>query len=416
MKKTSFAHGTIYITIATFVFMISGYLINIFLARYLGPASYGIYGIIITLMGVVNLMQTSGLPQAVSKFVAEVEVKADSILRSGLILQIASTLIASLVLLLLALPFANLLKDNTLVPYLQLSAAVVPLYGIYSLYLNYYNGLHYFKTQAMMNILYAVAKFVAVLIFVYFFKVYGAVLGFIIAPIFALLFWFHFPRKSNYHFPYKKLFFFSIPLIGFAIASNLLQSIDLFFIKALMHADTNTGLYTANQNIAEIPFYGIAALASVLFPSISKHVSNNRHDEAKNLIQKSLRFCLLLLTPAVLLISATSLPILSFLFSSEYHPGAQSLSILVIGSGFFTLFIILATIISSAGSPMKSAILAGIGIIITSLLCATLIPTLGLNGAAMATTIAAGCMIFVAEVTAYTKIYALSPHDAYAAY
>src|SRR5579864_1093916 len=133
-------------------------------------------------MTTINFTQTTGLPQAVAKFIAEDEKKTDSILKSGLVLQIISTLLISCLLFLLATPISKLLKDISLVPYIQLSAVVFPLYGIYSVYLNYYNGLHYFKTQAFMSMTYSIIKLVSMIVFIYFFHIYGAILGFIISP------------------------------------------------------------------------------------------------------------------------------------------------------------------------------------------------------------------------------------------
>src|SRR2546430_2383989 len=119
MKRTSLGQGTIYLSISTVTFVVSAYLINIILGRYLGPASYGIYGVIITLMTAINLTQTSGLPLAVAKFIAEDDTNADGVLKSGLIVQIISTLGVSVIVFLLAAPLAGLLKDSSLTAYIQ---------------------------------------------------------------------------------------------------------------------------------------------------------------------------------------------------------------------------------------------------------------------------------------------------------
>src|SRR5260221_2228675 len=406
MKKTSLGHGTIYLTISTIVFVASAYLTNIILGRYLGPASYGIYGVIITLMTTINLTQTSGLPIAVAKFIAEDEDKADAILKTGLIIQIVSTAVVSVFVFIFAYSIASLFRDLTLVPYIQLSSIVFPLYGIYAIYTNYYNGLHFFQKQSLLNIVYAISKLVTVITLIYFFHVYGAILAFIISPIIALLFGLHFP-KTVQTFPYKKLFLFSLPLIGSAIFGTLLQSIDLFSIKAILHSNKLTGFYTANQNIAEIPFFGITALASVLFPGISRSIRHESPDKTRRLIQNSLRFCLLIITPSVFLISSTSIQALAFLYSSIYNPGASSLSILAFGAGFFTVFTLLSTIMSASGYPIRAAALAGTGVLISLVSCILLIPSFGMQGAALATTIATGVILVISGVMVYRKFYVL---------
>lgn len=51
-------------------FVASGYAIHIGLGRLLGPAEYGTYAVVISLMTMVNLILTTGIPQAVAKYVA----------------------------------------------------------------------------------------------------------------------------------------------------------------------------------------------------------------------------------------------------------------------------------------------------------------------------------------------------------
>src|SRR5690242_11653227 len=120
--------GTFSLTISSLFFVISGYLTSIWLGRYFGPSKYGIYGVIITLMTTINLTQTTGLPLAVSKYIAEDEKKSDQVLRSGLILQVASTFSIALVFLFLSKPIAVILHDASLVSYIQAISAVFPLY------------------------------------------------------------------------------------------------------------------------------------------------------------------------------------------------------------------------------------------------------------------------------------------------
>lgn len=401
--KTNVTKGTFYLTIASIIFMLSGYIINIWLGRFLGPNLYGTFGIIISLVTVINLTQTAGLPQAVSKYVAADTKKSEAIYKTGFLLQIISTVVVALLFFLFSGVLARILKDPGLTSYLQLAACIFPLYGMFALLTGYYNGHHQFGKQALLHIAYSLIKIVMIIALTIFFGLYGVILGFILSPLIALLVQFHLPKKKKTAYPYKKLILFSLPLIAVAIFANLLQSIDLFFVKALLHSDKNAGFYTANQNIAEIPFYALTALSSVLFPSISRHISQNAHSKTKILIAKALRFCLLILIPSVMLIATTSLPLLSFLFSSAYESGAQSLTILVIGSGFFTIFVLLTTIISSAGSPIKSAVLTGLGVILNCILCVVLIPPFGLNGAAFATTISSANMMFAAAIIVYQK-------------
>lgn len=231
---SNLAKGTFYITISALFFVLSGYLINIWLGRTLGPESYGIYGVVIALLTAINLFQTSGLPQATSKFISSQPEKEDEILKSSLKLQVLSTLTITFLYFLFADMIARLLNDGNLASYIRLSSLVIPFYGIYALYYGYYNGVHQFKKQALISAVYAIAKLFLVIGLGYFFYLYGVIFGFILAPIIALCFGLRLPQKTNTHFSYKKLIYFSLPLIGFSLFSILEQSIDLFLSKLFL--------------------------------------------------------------------------------------------------------------------------------------------------------------------------------------
>jgi len=70
MKKQNVTHGTVYQILAQVAFVASGYAIHIGLARLLGPSEYGIYAVVISIMSMVTLILTTGIPQTVLKYVA----------------------------------------------------------------------------------------------------------------------------------------------------------------------------------------------------------------------------------------------------------------------------------------------------------------------------------------------------------
>lgn len=402
-------YGLLYLSISSSLFLISGYIINIWLGRYLGPMSYGVYGIVISLMSIINLVQTTGLPQSLSKYLAENEEKFEEILKSGLILQIVSTFIITIFYFIFSGLIASILKDSSLTPYLQLSAFIFPFYGIYSIYTGYYNGLHNFKRQAVIGIIYSVAKTFFVISLALIFGIKGAISGFIIAPLFAILTGLKLPKLSASIFPYKKLILFSLPILGFAFLATLLQSMDLYFIKALLASDADPGYYTANQNISRIPYFALSAFALVLFPSISRGAAEKNIIKIRSLIHKSLRIILILLIPGTLLISVTSAQIINLLYSKVYLPAAPSLSVLIFGIGFLTVFTVLANILNGAGEPKKSLWIAGLGVVITAFSCLFMVPKYGLVGAALSTTLGSFVAMVIATYFVYKRFQALVP-------
>ena len=59
------------------LFILVGYAINIVLGRLLGPINYGIYGVLVSLISVANILQTSGLTQSMAKYIAANEKIAE---------------------------------------------------------------------------------------------------------------------------------------------------------------------------------------------------------------------------------------------------------------------------------------------------------------------------------------------------
>jgi stage V sporulation protein B len=398
MKKDSIGKGTIYITISSMFFLVAGYVINVFLGRILGPEDYGRYGVVIALMGIVNVFQTAGVPQALAKFTAEEGPDEKEILSASFFVQIITSSALFIFFFAAAPMLATKLNDRSLISSIQFMSLIFPFYGAYAIYVGYLNGKHEFKKQAIVNSVYSITKVLAILGFAYIFRLTGALFGFIIAPFFGAIVGYQKIRLRLSKLIFRKLILFSIPLIGFAILSTLQSSVDLFFIKALLHDPKAAGYFTASQNIARIPYYGLSAFAAVLFPAISASVSQGNHLKTKKIINDALRYILILLIPATLLISATSNQIVSLLYSKEYAAAAGPLSIIIIGYGFLTLFTILANILSGSGSPKSAMVIAGSGAIANSILCYFLIPLYGLNGASFATTLAGGLTCFLAII------------------
>ncbi len=409
--ETKTTKGAFYLFISTLVFVITGYISNIWLGRYLGPEDYGVYGLIAALMTIGNLFQNSGLPQSVSKYIAEHKDHADSILYRGLCLQLIIVAITTAVFLLFSGTIAtHVLKDSLLKPYIQLSSLVFPFYGIYAFYLWYYNGLHRFKRQALMNITFSLSKLLLIIILTLFFKLTGTIMGFIFSPFIALLTGFKFPRKNNgLIFPYKKLILFSLPLTLFSLFSSILQSQDLFFLKMFHSEDALPGYYTANQNISRILFFSLSVFSLVLFPSISKSVSDKTDEKTKEIISRSLRLALLLLLPATLAISGSSKEIIRLLFSEKYVPGAASLSILIFSFSFLTIFSILANILNGAGYPKRSMVISFLSVLVSGIFCYFLIPPFGLVGAAVATGLGGFFAMSITGYFVFKKFGALLP-------
>jgi O-antigen/teichoic acid export membrane protein len=417
MKKTPLGRGTIYLMFAQFILLVSGYAIHVGLGRFLGPASYGIFGIVIYLLTFFQDFLRYGIPQAASKFIAEDNRKFEVIKEKTLKLQLIFSLIIFLIYFSSASLLAKLLGDYSLGNYLRASAFIIPIGALYSLYGNYLNGLRWYKKQAIVQSIFFISKVFFVFFFVFIlargFEIYGAILGYAISPLigFLLAFYYLFSFKPKIEckekFESKKIIDFSWAIIIFSISLTFPLSIDLFLVKRILTEDALVGFYTASSTLARVPFFILSGLGLALFPAISEAVGMKNFELTKNYIRDSLRYSLLLLIPITVLMSANSSEIISLFYSNVYLPGSSAFSILVFGLSFLTIFLVLTTIINASGRPKISMVMALILVIVSIFLNLILIPNFGLKGAAIATTITTFLGLIISAVYVLQKFKTL---------
>lgn len=407
--KQSLRHGTIYLIAAQVSFVLSGYATHIGLGRFLGPSDYGIYAVVISLMTMVNLILSTGIPQAVSKYVAHGEGNELHVKRTAQKLQLFFSLVLFVLYYFLADQLAIMLNDPGLAPYLRLSSFIVPGYALHALYIGYFNGLKEYGKQSLMVILYSIFKVVFILGFaITSYGLSGAITGFILSSVSIMILGFYFgylvkkklPAPNNEHslISARTILDFATPIVFYSVATNLIMSFDLFFVKAYL-TDMDAGIYSAVSTISKVPFYVIAGIYGALFPAISSMSAHNDRSQMTLQIIKSVKYSMFILVPSTLFIVLFSEQLLSFLFSEQYSAGAATLGVLTIGMGFFGLFSLFTTVINGSGQPRVSMIMSLFVLVLDLLLNQSFIPLYGIAGAAMATCIS--CLLGLAVSFAY---------------
>ena len=412
--KQSVLRGTIYLMAAQAAFVASGYAIHISLGRLLGPAEYGIYAVVISLMTMVNLILTTGIPQAVAKYVAHDNSDAVAIKKTALKMQAAFSLVIFAIYFFMAGQIALLLNDASLTPFIRVSALIVPGYAVYSILIGYLNGLREYRKQAVTGTCYSIFKVLFILTPVLIgYAVMGAIAGFIFAPIAGLLVGLYFTRLTGSApqetiqasgVTARQIVDFAVPIMLFSVATNLIIGVDLFFVKAYL-TDYDAGVYAAASMISKVPFYMIGAMYVALFPAISHTTAMNDVAKTRKYIRDSLKYSLMALVPTVLVVSALSGRLIAFLYSGEYVGGGQALGILIIGIGFYSLFFLFTTILNGSGMPRVSLVMSVVVLGLDVLLNFVLVPEYQIIGAAVATSAACFVGMVMAGVYVWRRFY-----------
>lgn len=403
MKK--FSQAVVWLTVSEIIFNLAGYIIHASVGRILGPAEYGRFSLVVTLTTMIIILIGNGIPTAMSKYLSEVFESAPErilgIKHQAIKLQVLLMLSVTVLFFFSAPLIAWALADPSLTPLFQLSSLIIPAFAAASFYFYYFTGLHFFRLQAVLKTIRALGRLLFIVSFAYFFGLKGALSGYIAAPLFVFfialcadIFITHryFPATkqsdaASIAFSGKKLLSYAGPLTLFLVFYELILTIDLYFVKALLKSDHLTGLYSATITVGRIPYYLFYALTIVLLPAISKTTAERDTKETERLVNTSLRLMVLLLFPLVTLLIIYAPQVLSLFYGTAYSAAALPMRIFTLGVGFLTVFYVLSFAQSGAGLvkiPMYLACSGFFGMILFNFI---LIPRWELSGAALATTI-----------------------------
>jgi len=404
--------GVFYYFLSTSTFIICGYGIHIGLGRILGPADYGIFGIVISLSSMSYLFFNNGIQFAVSKYVSEKGTVAYPVLKSAIKIQFVFGLSLTLIWIGLADQIAAWLHDASLAVYIRFSAlAILPL-ALYEAILGFLNGTKAFGRHALVEIVYSISKAVAVFSLVYLgFQLTGAIAGYVIAAIFGLIaakvFFKVQDRQGS--FEVRRLIKFALPVMISGVATSFLMNIDIIFVKFFLKINELVGFYTCASNVARPLWFLSTAIGAALLPMISQATSAEDRISTQKYIHQSLRYAAIILLPLTVIVSASAHNLVQMLYSSRFSSASTPLEVLAFGFLFLSLFTILSIVIAASGRPKTAMAFMLMVIPVDILLNLLLIPHYQLLGAAWGTTLSCFVGMIVDMIYVYNKFHVNLP-------
>jgi O-antigen/teichoic acid export membrane protein len=387
--------GAAVLFVAQFTLMLSSYVVALVLARALGPELYGVYGIVYSFLLSVELIGRLGLPQAVSKLIADQRISATQIEATGFtlatIVYAAIFAIFWLTAPLLAAVF-NVADGARL---FRIAAVDIPFYGVYFMISHILNGRRQFHFEGLSTIIYGLSKAAGVLILVEIGpSVTGALVVNAIGSVVALAVTAACVGREPFRFTLVRrapIIRLAVPVSLIALGTQILISIDLWVLNAVgTEIDSAIkGLYFAAVNVARIPNFVAFVMTAVLVPSIAAALATNDPAAARAYLGGAVRFMVVFLVPGCALIAVNAAAVLSLLFSSDYAAGAHLLVILIFAHGlFYTAFLCFANVLMAVGRAATSARLSLAALAFAVVLSVVLVRWFGAPGAAWAAMIA----------------------------
>lgn len=376
--------GVLSITASKVYFILAGYAVQLLLPRLLKtPEQFGLYATTMGAVSILNNVMIAATIQSVSKFVSENRPHAPFTYRQALKTQLLiGGLLASSLACGAPMIARNFLLDAKLEGLFQVAAAVVFCYSLYAAVVGSLNGRQLFQRQAALDMTFTTLRTAGIAgAAALGFGVIGAIGGFSSAAFLILLTALLVTGfgKSGPEIAWKRWFAFMVPLWAYQLCLNLTLQVDLIVLKrtvtsiglaagqvqevAALTASRYAGYYKAAQTFAFVPYQLIQSVTFVVFPMVSASVSSGDLEQTRRYIRAALRFTLLVLLAIAAPVSGAASGVMRIAYPDAYLAGSGALCILALGTVSFAMFVVSATIISSAGKPAVAAIVAALAVL-----------------------------------------------------
>ncbi|MFC2030730.1 lipopolysaccharide biosynthesis protein [Chloroflexota bacterium] len=436
--------GALYLVIGQGTFLLIGYLLHAFLARSLTPALYGVFGVVMVILGWAEITVNNGVPSALQKYLPDAALSEFSVRRAAIRSQAVISVGVFLALFLTAPLLANLLQSPHLTGYLRLAFLDILVMGAYAYYRGVLNGWRAFRQLSLTIAAYSLSKLVAIFLLVYAgFGVQGALVGNIVASFGGLVVGYLWIRRreartkaaqqmelpsggsdpaqvrvsvssagGHDHPPDPatgkrlnrgQLLAFVLPAVLFTLASNLLLGLDLMGVEAFVGDPDQVGYYAAAVNLANAPRLVLLAFSFALLPSLSHAISAQNMTQTRHYLQQTIRLLALVLLPILALVTATARPLVAFVFSAAYLPAAPILTVLIFAYASYTIYITLVTSLLAENKPRQALTIPALLLPVAVVLVWLGIAKLGAMGAAFAALVSVGLAAIVVVVYVFHR-------------
>lgn len=319
-------------------FIASGYAVSVILARVLGPALYGSYGVLVSLITRVEMISTAGVPGAIAKLIPQSAGEPERVEGTARALLLTIGFLA-FGLCWLAAPWVERtfeIPHGTLL--FRVAALDVPATALYVSYTGIFGGHRRFGHLAIAQIVYAVAKVAGVLLLLKIgISLQGVLLANALATVAACLYLLvRFPPTSfrPHADVLRRIAAVAVPLGLYVVGAQLLTNLDLYALKVVWEGgDETIGRYVASLNIARTLTVIPTVQSGVLFASLAWALSENDAAAVRHHIQEATRFALIASAGALVMLGPDAGALMALIFSEAYRPGGGFLVLQLVAFG-----------------------------------------------------------------------------------
>jgi O-antigen/teichoic acid export membrane protein len=395
-------------------------------ARVLGPAGFGLYALGLTIFRLIELIAPLGFDTGLIKYGASHLTQENDRAVKGMIvwsLMVSlffSSLLAGVIFWLSPWIALTIFGQQELTVVFRLFALILPLSAVLAILsaasrlkqqIAFSVVVHDFGQPLLAVVILLlfwiselnIERIISADLLSYFFSVLCAVY------FLKLLFPFIFTKPINPAISDKGYFSFSLASAASIFLSTLVLWVDRLFVAIYLSAE-DMGMYQAALQISVIFAILMSSFSRVLLPTFSSLYAENHHAEMQEVFRIGTKWSFYFGLPIIVFILLNPEDILKIMYGNTYVFAGGALSILLIGQLINLATGAVGPLLLVGGYHKIVLLLSGASLIFNVLLCLTLIPKLGITGAALSNTISIILMYLIALLVVRTKM-ALWPYD-----
>jgi O-antigen/teichoic acid export membrane protein len=420
LKKIT--HGAGIAVVGIFLGLLLGFIARLIIAKYALEANYGIFSLALVVLNFSMILASLGLQQGATRYIAYFRSKEETAgvrgtISASLQLAAAASIIIGIAIFFSAEAIAlNIFHASDLALPLRIFAIGIPFFTLINILAAIFLGFDNVEPQTyfqsiLLNILFLLFLLAVILLDLPFIAVFYAYLSALILTFVALVLYtvrklpqpitFTDSKRANFS-GRKELLFFSLPLLGTAIFTMILFSMDTLMLGYFKVPEV-VGLYNAAYPLAQFISHPLAAMLLIYTPVATGLYSQNLMAELRRNYTILTKWVVSLTLPIFLVLCLFPEAVLNLLFGSAYIAAAPALRILSLGFIILNVFGPCGATLVALGHPrfiMWSALAAAI---INVALNIVLIPPLSIVGAAIASAVS----LILVDIILTIKVYSL---------
>jgi O-antigen/teichoic acid export membrane protein len=391
--------------------------------RALTPQEVGTFVLLLALVAFLTEFSSLGLHLALPQFLvaAQMDDEKRRLTNTALLFRLLTVSVTSFIAFSASPDLLELFGvplDSAIVPFI---AVLVALESALKLSSALFQGQFKFRWIGVANCISSILNLAAILLFIHWLRmgliglIYAKLISRVTALLFVALVMRLDLRLELDLVMLRRMLIFGLPLQLNYIMSFIFQRMDTFVIGMLL-GPMQVAYYEIARRIPDSLSEGYEAFVQVYFPFMSSFYTDHDTRRASAMLNTATRWLSFTTLSAALLSVAFGADIITLIFSDRYLPSAQLLSLLMVGAAVIFLDSNLGYALIAVGDGVKIPAINFIRTLLLFLGYFTLIPMLGLTGAALTGIVSMVlvdplCVIFLrrrglyVDVLAYMKAF-----------